>query len=113
MVSTFERHAIVTVPFPYADQLAEKRRPALVISSQDFHSRTGLAWVVMITSAKNPAWTDDITIRDHAACGLPAPSVIRPAKIATIDLNRVVATLGIIASAEADRVREFYSTAFG
>ncbi len=42
-------------------------------------------WVVMITSAVNRGWPDDVAIKDLAAAGLPAPSVIRTAKIATID----------------------------
>ncbi|NJM30175.1 MAG: hypothetical protein HC855_08780, partial [Rhizobiales bacterium] len=70
---------IVIVPFPYADQLAEKRRPALVVSAEPFNARHGLAWVTMITSAANAHWDGDVTIADHAAAGLPAPSIIRTA----------------------------------
>jgi mRNA interferase MazF len=32
--SRFDAFDIVVVPFPYADRLAEKRRPALVISNR-------------------------------------------------------------------------------
>jgi len=39
----------------------------------------------MITSAENRIWSGDVPIRDLAAAGLPAPSVIRTAKIATIE----------------------------
>jgi mRNA interferase MazF len=38
----------------------------------------------MITAAANRGWADDVTIDDHAAAGLPIPSIIRTAKIATI-----------------------------
>ena len=45
-----------------------------------------LLWVVMVTSAANRRWPDDVTlVDDYRACGLPAPSLIRTAKIATID----------------------------
>ena len=48
----FDAFDIVVVPVPYADRLAEKRRPALVISNRKL-APFGLIWVAMITSAEN------------------------------------------------------------
>ena len=50
-----------------------------------------LCGVVMITSAENRHSTSDIPIPDHQAVGLPAPSVIRAAKLATIDSREAMA----------------------
>ena len=85
---------IVVVPFPYSDQFAEKRRPALVVSSNAFNKKHGLLWVVMITSASNPARPDDIAVAANAKTGLPAASLIRASKIATIEPERVVRVAG-------------------
>ncbi|WP_245448866.1 type II toxin-antitoxin system PemK/MazF family toxin [Phyllobacterium sophorae] len=41
----------------------------------------------MITSAANRPRTGDVPIRAHHDAGLPAPSVIRPAKIATMEAS--------------------------
>ena len=79
---------VVVVPFPYADRLAEKRRPALVISNRKL-AAYGLVWVAMITSAENEPWPCDVTIADLKRAGLPAPSVVRPAKIACIEPARI------------------------
>ena len=87
---------IVVVPFPYSDQLAEKRRPALVVSSNAFNKKHGLLWVVMITSATNPKKSDDIALTATGKTGLPVASLIRPSKIATIEPNRVVRVAGKI-----------------
>jgi mRNA interferase MazF len=76
---------VVKVPFPYTDRATRQRRPALVISSPDLQQERCLSWVVMITSAENRAWESDVQIDDLAEAGLPAPSVVRSAKIATID----------------------------
>jgi mRNA interferase MazF len=38
----------------------------------------------MITSAANRGWLGDVAISDLHAAGLPVPSIVRPAKIATI-----------------------------
>ncbi len=93
--SDFKQGDVVVVPFPYTDQLAEKRRPALVISNSSFHQRNGLVWVAMITSAENDPWADDILL-PSAGSGLSAPSVIRISKIATIDQSRVLRKVGDI-----------------
>jgi mRNA interferase MazF len=39
----------------------------------------------MITSAENRGWPDDVRISDLRAAGLPAPSIVRLAKMATVD----------------------------
>jgi mRNA interferase MazF len=85
---------IVVVPFPYADRLAEKRRPAVVISTSVVSERYKLVWLAMITSAVNPRWDCDVDISDLLPTGLPAPSRIRPVKIATADLARIVRGIG-------------------
>ncbi len=82
---TFEQGDVVRVPFPYTDPDTRQRRPALVVSDGPTSENGALLWVVMITSAENRSWSGDIRIRDHAKAGLPAPSVIRPVKVATIE----------------------------
>jgi mRNA interferase MazF len=39
----------------------------------------------MITSAENRPWRGDVAIPNHEKAGLPAASVVRPFKIATIE----------------------------
>jgi mRNA interferase MazF len=41
--------------------------------------------MVMITSAENRTWPGDVAIPHHHQAGLPAPSVVRALKIATIE----------------------------
>lgn len=108
-----ERYAafdVVVVPFPYADRLAEKRRPALVISSARL-APTGLIWVAMITSSEQERWPFDVPISDLRRAGLPAASVVRPAKIACIEEGRVERRAGRLdkstAKVVAQRVRGF------
>jgi mRNA interferase MazF len=102
---TYAAGDVVVVPFPYADRLAEKRRPALVVSGPrlaPFH----LLWVVMITSGENEPWSCDVPIGDLKRAGLPAPSVVRPAKIACIEPLRVLRRAGKLERAVARRVAQ-------
>ncbi len=96
---------IVVIPFPYTDRLAEKRRPALVISKPSALKDCGLLWVAMITSAENEGWPSDIEIGNRAKAGLSSPSVIRLVKIATIEAERVLRKIGSIGSAEKRAVK--------
>jgi mRNA interferase MazF len=98
---TFAPFDVVVVPFPYADRLAEKRRPAVVVSAPELEKQHGLLWLAMITSASHRAWRDDVTISDLKASGLPAPSLLRPAKIATVDAARVVRRIGKLSAKDA------------
>ena len=110
----FAAFDIVVVPFPYADRLAEKRRPALVISGPRLMPY-GLLWVAMITSAENEPWPSDVIISDLRRAGLPAPSVVRPAKIACIEITRIDRRAGRLdkeaARTVSQRLRGFLGTA--
>jgi len=58
----------------------------MIVSDGPVGEAGSLLWVVMITSAENRAWPDDVPFGDtFAQSGLPAPSVVRPSKIATIE----------------------------
>jgi mRNA interferase MazF len=92
---------VVRVPFPYTDRTERKFRPALIVSASALQVRHGLVWVAMITSAVNRGWPDDVVVSDLGKAGLPAASVIRPAKIATIDAKDA-SRLGTLP--EADRI---------
>ena len=82
---TFEAWDVVAVPFPYTDKATRQRRPALVIGAGASLDEHGLLWVLMITSAENRPWSGDVPIDDLTLAGLPAASVVRTAKIATIE----------------------------
>ena len=84
---TFEAGDVVRVPFPYTDRNTRQHRPALVISDGGIGDHHELLWVLMITSAENRPWVGDVPIPRHQDAGLPAPSVIRPAKFATIEIS--------------------------
>lgn len=81
----FEQGDVVKVPFPYTDRPTRQSRPALVIAASDLEDAHGLLWVLMITSAENRGWPGDVEISDVVTAGLPAPSLVRTAKIATIE----------------------------
>jgi len=103
---------VVTVPFPYVERNAEKRRPALLVSRGAFQADHGRAWVVMITSAANAPWPGDIPIDDLASAGLKTGSVIRTAKIATVEAARLT-RIGAIGPELGHRLRSALARTLG
>lgn len=76
---------LVKVPFPYTNRPVQQRRPALVVAVPDAPGAPELLWVLMVTSAANRGWPGDVAVSDPTAAGLPAASIVRSAKIATIE----------------------------
>jgi mRNA interferase MazF len=101
---SFAQGEVLVLPFPYSDQLAEKRRPAVVVSKPALERAHGLLWVAMITSDRGGRRTDDVVITQQKKAGLPAPSLVRASKLATIEPARVIRSAGTLARADLSAV---------
>lgn len=95
---------VVVVPFPYTDALAEKRRPAVVVSSPHLEREHGLVWLVMVTSTAK-RWRGDVPVSELEVTGLPVRCVVRPAKIACVATPRILRQLGALGGADWKAVR--------
>jgi mRNA interferase MazF len=84
---TFSQGDVIKVPFPYTDRSTRQSRPALIVSTGPIEALHGLLWVVMITSAQNRGWPGDVPVANLRTAGLPVASVVRTAKIATIEAS--------------------------
>jgi mRNA interferase MazF len=102
-MASFKQGDVVKVPFPYTDRSTRQSRPALVVSTGGIEDAHGLLWVAMITSAENRGWPGDVPVIHFAQSGLPVASLIRTAKIATIEA-RDATKLGKIPAALLRRV---------
>lgn len=102
---TFERFAVVRVPFPFTDRNAAKNRPAVVLSdAAAFNTPAGHSVMAMITSQRNAPWPLDCPLSDLNAAGLPAPSMVR-FKLFTLDHRLVRGEIGRLGQADAEVVR--------
>jgi mRNA interferase MazF len=98
---TYERFAVVSVPFPFTDRNAVKNRPAVVLSDPaEFNTPAGHSVMAMVTSAGNPPWPLDCPLSDLAAAGLPAPSKLR-FKLFTLDHRLVRGQLGALSASDS------------
>ena len=85
---------IVLVPFPFTNQSAAKRRPAVVVSSQAYHAERADLIIMAVTSQARPTpRLGEVTVTDWRVAGLIKPSVIKPV-LTTIERSLVIRRLG-------------------
>lgn len=83
-MTAYEFGDVVLVPFPFTDQSAAKKRPAVVISSEAYHQQRPDLIIMAITSQMKPVQT---------VAGLLKPSAVKPV-ITTIERGLVLNKLG-------------------
>jgi mRNA interferase MazF len=63
-------------------------------------------YVAMITNAQHAAWAGDVPISNVKGAGLPVPSIVRPAKLATIDESALIRAVGSLPTKDRTKVLE-------
>jgi len=90
----FEFGDIVLVPFPFTNQTASKKRPAVVVSNPSFHSRRPDLILMAVTSqVRTPLQTGAALLRAWSAAGLLRPAVAKPV-LMTVEKSLVLRQLG-------------------
>ncbi len=98
------RGTVVLVPFPFTDLSAVKRRPALVISSDQYNQATGDIIILQITSrVGSPRRPGDHVVERWKEAGLLAPSVVR-VRMTTLHSAVIVKQLGAMPSKDLSAV---------
>ena len=76
-ITPYKKWDIILVPFPFSDLSAIKRRPALVVSQDEYNKENDLV-IAFITSQLNVGYRwGDYRLIDWKEAGLPKPSLIR------------------------------------
>ena len=87
----FSAGEVVLVPFSYRDQLAERTRPAVVVSAQNYNQQGDL--VIAAVTSQAPRFASDYALQDWATAGLQLPSTVRML-LATVAETRVLHHVG-------------------
>jgi mRNA interferase MazF len=104
---------VVLVRFPFAEVATAKKRPALVLARTARSARNRTAILAMITSQVEALrLTGDVLLAEWQQAGLLHPSLLRLAKVATIDEELVEKAIGRLAQADRDAARRAFGTVF-
>jgi len=97
-MTTYKRGDIVLVPFPFSNQTATKKRPAVVISSSLYNEKTNDVVIIAVTSKVEKSYdVGECHIADWQSAGLLKPSAVKPA-ISTIEQVLVLKKLGSLSA---------------
>lgn len=104
-MAAYEFGDIVLVPFPFTDQSANKRRPAVVVSSQAYNRDRPDLIIMAVTSQVRPAaGIGEVTVREWQAAGLLKLSAIKPV-ITTVERGLVIRRLGRLNDQDREALR--------
>jgi mRNA interferase MazF len=98
--------AVVLVPFPFTDQTASKKRPAVVISSHAYNDAKPDLVIMAITSQFRPAAAlGEVWLSQWKQAGLLKPSVVKPV-FATIEQRLMIRQLGALQPIDQNAIRQ-------
>ena len=104
---------VILVPFPFTDQSAAKKRPAVVISSERYHRERPDVLVMAITSqVRQQLAVGEAIVDEWKAAGLLKASVIKPV-ITTLERSLIIRKLGRLSDAEQQRIHESLTAILG
>ncbi len=104
---------VVLVKFPFSDLESTKKRPALCLASCKLTDKFQILTVAMITSQiESFALEGDYLLGDWKNAGLLHSSLIRLAKVASLDLALVEKKIGTISSEDLDKIRVSFKRVF-
>jgi mRNA interferase MazF len=108
----FDRGDIVLVHFVFSDETGAKRRPAVIVSTNNYHQSRQEAIMAAITSNVDRLLTGDYRIASWKAAGLLFPSA-STAIIRTIKQSMIERRLGTMPPKELRAIEEKLREVFG
>ena len=101
---------IVLIPFPFTDLSGQKVRPAVVLAVQP---KADDFIVCFISSVIKNRDTFDVAIEPSTENGIKLPSIIRTAKIATLEKKIAVGSIGKLEAKYAKQISVKLKELFG
>ena len=85
---------VLLVPFPFTDQTTTKKRPTIIISSDNYNqSKLDILLIAVTSQVKTPLQLGETFINEWSKAGLLKLSVIKPI-ITTLEKQLVIKKLG-------------------
>jgi len=112
-MTSFKQWDIILVRFPFTDFQSSKKRPALVISPDQFNKSDNLIIAFITSQLDRTPRPGDYHLQDWQKANLPKPSLIRM-KLATISKSIVHKKLGRLSQKDIENYKiQFINFFFG
>ena len=111
--TVFRRGDVLLVPFPFSDLSTTKTRPAVVVSSAEYHANApDLLLAAPTSQLANATGPCDYVPAEWRGAGLRFPTALKPV-LFTLDPARVLHRIGVLSSADLRQVGERLRLALG
>jgi len=104
-MTEYNRGDVVLVSFVFSDETGERRRPAVIVSSEAYHKSRQEAIIAAITSRTDRILAGDHLIKDWGEASLLFPSVATGI-IRTIKQGMLSRRLGIMSKADMEAIND-------
>ena len=102
----FDFGDIVLVPFPFTDQTAVKKRPAVIVSHHLYNRSKPDVVVMAVTSQLRPnPELGEVWLNHWQVAGLLKPSAVKPV-FATLEQRLIIRQLGRLADDDKTTLRQ-------
>ncbi len=108
----YKKWDIVLVSFPFTDFTSDKRRPALVISPNNYNLGSDVVILFVTSQLANQPRIGDYRIKFWKEAGMPKESLVRM-KFATVDKTIIVKRLGQLENQDRLGLEEILLSFFG
>lgn len=105
-MTSYRRGDVILVDIPFSGAEGRKRRPAVIISVDEFN-RVGIKLIVaaITSNVSAPFRPGDTLLSEWRAAGLLKPSAVRGV-LATVDRSDITRTLGAMTISDFDLVEQ-------
>ena len=104
-MTNYKQGDIVLVDFGFSERTGAKKRPVLIISSDNYHKNRQEVIIVAITSNTKRVLFGDTKIEEWEKAGLIYPSLVTGI-MRTIKESMIIHKLGILSQQDFQKVRD-------
>jgi PemK-like, MazF-like toxin of type II toxin-antitoxin system len=104
---------LVLLPFPFTDLRTRRQRPCVVLAAFQPRGIPKHYAVAMVTSnLSGLTFPGDTQLARWREAGLPKPSLVRLAKVVTVERSLIRKTLGTLEAADRKAIRQQFRHVF-
>jgi len=111
-MTNYKRGDIVLVDFDFSEKMGSKKRPTLIISSDNYHKSRQEVIIMAITSNIKRVLFSDTQIDKWKEAGLVYPSLVTGI-IRTIKMSVIIRKLGTLSRQDFQKVQKNLDKAIG
>lgn len=111
-MTNYKQQDVVLVDFGFSEETGSKKRPALIISSDNYHKNRAEIIIMAVTSNIKRVLFGDTKIDKWKEAGLIYPSLVTGI-IRTIKDNMIIKKLGAVLDQDFQKVKENLKKAIG